>query len=75
MQGEAARIILSTAPASVEIGFVENDQETTALSLQLQKIFVDAGWQVSLVAGTYSGSLLFGVFLGGTDPQKIATVR
>ncbi len=73
--GSAAQRMLSTNRGSIKISFVSNDQETTAVSLQLMKIFTSAGWNVSMSADVFAGSLIFDVFTAGSDTAKLELVQ
>lgn len=65
---------LSGTPHTVAIEFPGGDQEAQFFSLQLTKVFQDAGWKVALQSNP-SAPLLFGLNVPGPATDAVALVR
>jgi hypothetical protein len=65
---------LSGTPHTVAIEFPGGDQEAQFLSLQLTKVFQDAGWKVALRSNP-SAPLLFGLNVPGPATDTVNLVR
>lgn len=65
---------LSVTPHTVAIEFPGGDQEAQFFSLQLTKVFQDAGWKVALRSNP-SAPLLFGLNVPGPATDTVNLVR
>jgi hypothetical protein len=66
---------LSEAPGSVNIQFVAADPESQAFAIQLAKIFERAKWKVAMNALSFSGAVIFGIWIPDPPNQDALSIR
>ncbi len=66
---------LAAQPASVTIQYIANDPETASFAIQINNTFYAAKWDTRMLSASYTGMLITGLFVIGSDETAVENTR